>query len=205
MNPDVDIYFAAGCGRCPLGGTPNCKVNHWRHPLEVLRTIVFDCGLTETLKWGVPCYLYETHNVLIISALNDYCALSFFKGALLADTHNILDKPGEHTQAARLIKFKSVQEVLEMELVIKAYIYEAIEVEKANLKVDFKKNPEPIPAVFQRKLDGMPALKAAFDALSPGRKRGYILYFSAPKQAKTQESRVEKYVAKILNGKGIND
>jgi uncharacterized protein YdeI (YjbR/CyaY-like superfamily) len=168
--------------------------------------IVLDCGLTEELKWGVPCYTFEKSNVLVLSAFNEYCALSFFKGALLKDRNEILIRQTENTQATRQIRFTNVQEVCELESVLKSYIYEAIEVEKAGLKVDYKKTAEfIIPEEFQNKLDKVPALKTAFESLTPGRQRAYILYFSQPKQPKTRESRVEKYMQQILNGKGLND
>lgn len=209
-NPDVDTYLAVGCGRCPLGNTPQCKVNNWQNELKQLRRIVIDsiaigCGLTEEVKWGVPCYTFQKNNVIIIGAFKEYCAISFFKGSLLADTEGILSKPGEHTQAGRLIRFTNVQEIIEKERLLRAYIYEAIEVEKAGLKVDFKKNPEPIPEEFQDQLDKNPALNKAFHALTPGRQRAYILYFSQPKQSKTRMARVEKYMQQIIDGRGLND
>ena len=204
-NPKIDVYLAEGCGRCPLGGTPNCKVHNWQKELKLLRTIVLECGLTEELKWGVPCYTFQNSNVSIVAAFKEYCSLSFFKGALLNDAHKILVKPGENTQSDRLIRFTNVQEIMELEPVLKAYIYEAIEVEKAGLKVSFKKEPEPIPDELQRKLDKNPALKTAFEALTPGRQRAYIIYFSAPKQSKTREARIEKYIPQILEGIGLHD
>ncbi len=167
--------------------------------------IVLDCGLKEELKWGIPCYTYNKSNVITVAAFNEYCSISFFKGALLKDTHHILEKPGENTQAARLVRFTNVQEIGALETILKDYIYETIEVEKAGLKVGFAKNPEPIPEEFQHKLDEIPALKTAFEALTPGRQRAYILHFSAPKQSKTRGSRVEKCMQKILDGKGLND
>ncbi len=205
MNPKVDTYLIEGCGRCPLGGTPDCKVLPWVEEIKALRKILLECGLTEDLKWKVPCYTYQNKNVLILSAFKEYCAISFFKGSLLTDTQHTLTKPGENSQAARLIKFTNTKEIPEMEPIIKAYVYEAIEVEKAGLKVAFKKNPEPIPAELQQKLDEDPTFKSAFEALTPGRQRGYILYFSAPKQSKTRISRIEKYKQKILEGKGFHD
>jgi uncharacterized protein YdeI (YjbR/CyaY-like superfamily) len=206
MNPKVDIYFTAGCGRCPLGNTPKCKVNKWQEELEQLRMIILDCGLTEELKWSVPCYTFQKSNIILLSAFNEYCALSFFKGALLNDANDILIQQTENTQAARLIRFTNTREIAEMKSILKAYIYEAIEVEKAGLKVNFKKTAEfIIPEEFQSKLDEIPPLKTAFDALTPGRQRAYILYFSAPKQSKTRESRVEKCRRQILNGKGLNE
>ena len=205
MNSKVDKYLMEGCGRCPLGGTPGCKVHKWTTELELLRTIVLGCGLTEELKWGVPCYTFQEKNLLIVSAFKAYCSISFFKGSLLSDAKGILDKPGENTQAARLIKFTNMAQIKEIEADLKTYIYEAIEVEKAGLKVNFKKNPEPIPGELENKFEEDPVLKTAFEALTPGRQRGYILYFSAPKQSKTRESRIEKSIGKILNGEGLND
>ena len=206
MNPMVDKYFSEGCGRCAFKATPQCKVNHWRKEMKQLRTILLDCGLTEELKWSVPCYTFQKGNLILLSAFKEYCALSFFKGALLKDANKILVKPGENSQAVRLIRFTNVRDIVEMKPILKAYIYEAIEVEKAGLKVDFKAKSELVfTEEFQKKLDDNPTLKTAFDSLTPGRQRAYTLYFSAPKQSKTRESRVEKYMQHILKGKGIND
>ena len=206
MNPKVDVYFTAGCGRCPLVNTPECKVHNWDTELETLRKIVLDCGLEEELKWSIPCYTFQKNNIILLSAFNEYCALSFFKGALLNDTNSILIQQTENTQATRQIRFTDVREIIEMESIIKAYIYEAVEVEKAGLKVEFKKTSEfKMPEEFQNKLAEIPALKAAFEALTPGRQRAYILYFSQPKQTKTRESRIERCMRQILIGKGLND
>jgi uncharacterized protein YdeI (YjbR/CyaY-like superfamily) len=205
MNPQVDHYLSEGCGRCPLGGSPECKVHNWPQELKKLRTIVLECGLTEELKWGVPCYTFHNNNILIVSAFKEYSALSFLKGALLSDTNGILQKPGENTQATRLIKFTNLPEIIAMEDVLKAYIFEAIEVEKAGLEVVFKTNPEPVPDELQHKLDENSAFRAAFEALTQGRQRGYILHFSQPKQSATRESRIEKCIPKIMEGKGFND
>jgi len=192
MNPKVDVYVS--------------KAKKWQEELEKLRMIILDCQLTEELKWGKPCYTFQKHNIVVILPVKEYCALLFCKGALLNDANGILIKPGENTQAGRQIRLSNVREIVEMETILKAYIYEAIEVEKAGLKVNFKKITERvIPEELQNKLDEIPALKTAFDALTPGRQRGYILYFSAAKQSKTRESRVEKWVEQILNGKGLND
>jgi uncharacterized protein YdeI (YjbR/CyaY-like superfamily) len=192
MNPKVDGYLR--------------KAKKWQEELEKLRMIILDGQLTEELKWSKPCYTFQKSNIVIIIPLKEHCALMFCKGALLKDANGILIKPGENTQAGRWIKFTSVREIAEMETILKAYIYEAIEVEKAGLKVNFKKTTEfIIPEEFQNKLDEIPALKTAFDALTPGRQRAYILYFSAPKQSKTRESRVEKCMQQILNGKGLDD
>jgi len=191
MNPKVDVYLS--------------KAKKWREETEKLRMIILGCQLTEELKWGKPCYTFRESNLVIIQGFKEYCALMFCKGALLKDPNGILKKPGENTQAARQIRFVNVREIVGMEPILKAYVYEAIEVEKAGLKVNFKRNPEPIPEELQNKLDEIPALKTAFDALTPGRQRAYILYFSAPKQSKTRESRIEKCMRQILNGKGLND
>ena len=192
MDTKVDFYFS--------------KAQKWQKELEKLRTIILDCQLTEELKWGVPCYSFQESNIVLIHVFKEYCALLFFKGALLNDTNGILIKQTKNTQAGRQIRFTNVREIVEMETILKAYIYEAIEVEKAGLKVNFKKTTEfIIPEEFQNKLDEIPALKTAFDALTPGRQRAYILYFSEPKQSKTRESRVEKCTQQILNGKGLND
>jgi uncharacterized protein YdeI (YjbR/CyaY-like superfamily) len=206
MPVNVDVYLADGCGRCPLGGTPECKVHRWTKELKQLRTLVLDCGLTEEVKWGVPCYTFDNRNILVVSALKDYCSLSFFKGALIEDTKGILDKPGENTQSARLIKFKTVREISDLKPVLKYYIRQAIEVEKNGLKVDLKAKSELIvPVELQQKLDERPALHAAFASLTPGRQRGYILYFTAAKQSKTRESRIEKWSPHILEGRGLHD
>jgi len=192
MNPKVDFYFN--------------KAKKWQEELEQLRMTVLDCGLTEELKWGVPCYTFQKSNIVLIHVFKAYCALLFFKGALLNDVYGILIQQTENVQAARQIRFSNVRETVEMETILKAYIYEAIEVEKAGLKVDFKKNTELIiPEELKNKLNEIPALKTAFDALTPGRQRAYMLHFSAPKQSKTRESRVEKYMQQILDGKGLND
>lgn len=205
MDPKIDNYLAEGCGRCPLGSTPECKVHNWTDVLEQLRIYVNDCGLTEELKWGVPCYTYQNANIVIMSALKEYCALGFFKGALLNDTEGILSKPGENSQAVRQFRFTDVKDVKGLEAIIKAYIYEAIEVEKAGLKIEFRKNPEPVPEELEKKLEEDPVFRNAFEALTPGRQRGYILHFSQPKQSKTRVSRIEKWTEKILNGEGMHD
>ena len=205
MNPKVDAYFVDGCGRCELGGTPECKVNNWQDVMKELRLMILDCGLTEEVKWGVPCYTFQNGNVFTMGALKDHCSIGFFKGALINDVHNILEKPGKNTHAARLIKFTSVDQIVEIEHKLRAYIQEAIEIEKAGLKVPKKKNLEPIPEELQHKLDNDPIFKEAFDALTPGRQRGYILHFSGAKQAKTRISRIEKCTPKIMEGKGLHD
>jgi uncharacterized protein YdeI (YjbR/CyaY-like superfamily) len=192
MNPKVDFFFT--------------KAKNWQEEFEKLRTIVLDCGLTEELKWGVPCYTFQKRNIVLMHGFKEYCALLFFKGALLSDANGILVQQTENVQSARQIRFTNVKEIAKLAPILKAYIYEAIEVEKAGLKVDLKKTAEyAIPEEFQKKLDKMPALKTAFEALTPGRQRAYILHFSAPKQAKTREARVEKHIQQILEGRGLND
>ena len=192
MNPKVDFFFH--------------KSQKWQKELAKLRTIVLDCQLTEELKWGVPCYMLQKSNIVLIHEFKEYCAFLFFKGALLTDAKGILVQQTKNVQATRQIRFANVQEIVEMESILKAYIHQAIEVEKAGLKVDFKKTTEfDIPKEFQNKLDEMPALKEAFEALTPGRQRAYILYFSAPKLSKTREARVEKYIDVIFDGMGLND
>ncbi|MBC7554788.1 MAG: YdeI/OmpD-associated family protein [Taibaiella sp.] len=192
MNPKVDFYFN--------------KAKHWQEELELLRKIVLDCGLEEELKWGVPTYTLEGANIVLIHVFKEYCAVLFFKGALLHDAHHILIQQTENVQSARQIRFTNPGEVTELKPTLKAYIYEAIEVEKAGLEVELKKTKEyTIPQEFQEQLDSVSGFKAAFEALTPGRQRGYLLHFSAPKQSKTRASRVEKSIKAIFDGKGLND
>ena len=192
MNPKVDGYLR--------------KATKWQKEQEKLRKIVLDCQLIEELKWGTPCYTFQKSNIVLIHAFKEYCALLFFKGALLKDANGILIQQTKNVQAARQIRFTNVREIVEMEPILKAYIHEAIEAEKTGLKVKFKKTSEfTIPEEFQNRLDAIPALKTAFNALTPGRQRAYIVYFSAPKQSKTREARIAKCVQQILNGKGLND
>lgn len=206
MVTSVDAFFTSGCGRCPKFDTPDCKVHKWQPELAKLRAIVLDCGLTEVLKWGHPVYTYEKSNVVMIGAFTDNCVLSFFKGALLYDEAGILSRPGENTQSGRVIRFAGVREIEALEPLLKAYIFEAAEVEKEGLKAHFKKTEEyAVPEEFQRKLDENPALKAAFQALTPGRQRGYLLHFSVPKQSKTREARIEKCLPLIFRGKGLHE
>ena len=190
MNPKVDEYLG--------------KAKKWQEEFEKLRMIILDCGLTEELKWGCPCYTFEKSNIVLIHGFKEYCALLFFKGALLKDPKDILIQQTENVQAGRQIRFTNVREIVKMKTVLKAYIHEAKE--KAGLKVKYKKTSEfKIPEELQNKLDDTPALRKAFDALTPGRQRGYIFYFSQPKQSKTRAARVEKSTHQILNGKGLND
>ncbi len=191
LNPAVNVFLS--------------KAKQWQPEFRKLREIILDCGLTEELKWGKPCYTFQDSNIVIVQGFKEFCALLFAKGALLKDRRSILEKPGENTQAARRVPFTSVREIVALEAVLKAYIHEAVEAEKAGVKVEFKKNPEPVPEELQNKLDENAALKTAFQALTPGRQRAYILYFSAPKQSETRTSRIEKCTRQILNGKGLND
>lgn len=192
MNPKCDFYFD--------------KNEQWQKEIEKLRDIVLDCGLTEELKWGCPCYLYNETNVVLIHVFKEYCAILFFKGALLNDPNGILVQQTENVQAARQMRFTNIKEIAKLEKTIKAYIYEAIEVEKAGLKVTLKQTREfPMVEEFEVKLNKNKALKKAFESLTPGRQRAYLLHFSSAKQAKTREARVEKYIPQILAGKGIDD
>jgi len=192
MNPKVDFYFN--------------KAKKWQEEIERLRVIVLDCGLAEEVKWGCPCYTFDKSNIVLIHTFKEYCALLFFKGSLLHDSHGILIQQTENVQAARQIRFTNFLEIIENETILKTYIYEAIEVEKAGLKVELKKPAEfSVAEEFQIKLDENSALKTAFEKLTPGRQRAYLLHFSQPKQPKTREARVEKSLPKIFDGKGLDD
>ncbi|WP_428233015.1 YdeI/OmpD-associated family protein [Flavobacterium sp.] len=192
MNPKVDFYFE--------------KDAKWQKEQEELRKIVLDCQLTEELKWGCPCYTFQGNNIVLIHAFKDYCALLFFKGALLSDTDGILIQQSKNVQAARQIRFTRLDEIADQKSILKTYVYQAVEVEKAGLKVVLKKTKEfEISEEFQKKLDENTKLETAFKALTPGRQRAYLLYFSSPKQSKTRESRIEKVIDQIIEGKGLND
>lgn len=192
MNPNVNFYFA--------------KAKKWQPELEQLRTILLNCNLTEELKWGKPCYTFQNANIVLIHDFKDYCALLFLKGALLKDEENILIQQTENVQSARQLRFTGINKIIELTSTIKAYVFEAVEIERAGLKVDLKKTTEfSIPEEFQLKLSENTLLKTAFESLTPGRQKAYYLYFAAPKQAKTREQRIEKYIPQILDGKGLND
>ena len=192
MNPKVDWYFT--------------KAKKWQDEIVKLRTIILDCGLTEELKWGCPCYAYQNNNIVLIHVFKDYCAVLFMKGALLNDAENILVQQTKNVQSARQIRFTNIREIIEQQAVLKAYVHEAIEVEKAGLKVEFKKTAAfDMPEEFKNKLNKIATLKTAFHSLTPGRQRGYLLYFSSAKQSKTREARIAKYIPQILKGKGIDD
>ncbi len=192
MNPKVDFYFD--------------KEQKWHDEIEKLRTIILDCGLTEELKWGSPCYTFGKSNIVLIHTFKEYCAILFFKGSLLNDPHNILVQQTKNVQVPRQARFTGIKEITRLKTTIKAYIYEAIEVEKSGISVKKKKTSEfEMPEEFQKKLNKKPALKTAFAALTPGRQRGYLLYFAAAKQSSTREARIEKYIPQILDGKGLRD
>jgi uncharacterized protein YdeI (YjbR/CyaY-like superfamily) len=192
MNPKVDDYLS--------------KTTKFQKELELLRSIVLDCGLIEELKWGTPCYMFQKTNMILLGAFKDSCIISFLKGALLSDTENLLMKAGENTQAARIIKFTNVKDIVKIKSILKTYIFEAIEIEKAGLKVEPKKHSEyNVPEELINQFKQKPDFKKAFEALTPGRQRGYLLYFSDSKQSKTREARIEKYTQRIMSGKGIND
>jgi uncharacterized protein YdeI (YjbR/CyaY-like superfamily) len=192
MNPKVDFFFN--------------KAKQWQEEYERLRIIILDCGLTEELKWGCPCYTFEQNNIVLIHGFKVYCSILFFKGVLLNDIRSVLIQQTENVQSARQMRFTNLQEIVGTTTIIKGYIQEAIELEKAGLKVQLKAPSEfKVVEEFQDKLDHIPTLKTAFEALTPGRQRAYVLHFAAPKQSKTREQRVEKYMQKIMNGKGLDD
>jgi uncharacterized protein YdeI (YjbR/CyaY-like superfamily) len=191
-NPKVDAFLG--------------RTQEWQKEMTKLRAIALDCHLSEALKWGQPCYSHEDSNIVLIHGFKEYCAYLFFKGALMKDPKGILIQQTENVQSARQIRFTNLREIAGMEKTLKAYIHEAIEIEKSGLKVKLKKTADfAVPEEFQSKLDKIPALKTAFNALTPGRQRAYLFYFSAAKQPKTREARVEKYMPRILKGKGLDD
>lgn len=210
MNQTAETYFTDGCGRCAKGGTPACKVNTWAAELAALRALVLEVGLTEECKWGVPCYTFGNDekggNVVLIHSFKEYCALLFIKGALLKDAKGILIQQTENVQGGRQLRFTDVREITKLKSTIKAYLQEAIAVEKAGLKVSMKPTSEfAMPAEFQSAMDQSAKLKTAFYALTPGRQRAYLLHFAAAKQSKTREARIEKCTPIILSGKGLLD
>lgn len=205
MNTSANNYFLEGCGRCSLGGTPACKVHQWFDILEVLRGLILESELVEDCKWGVPCYTLEGKNVLMLSAFKQFACVSFFKGALLRDEQQLLEKAGPNSQVTRLLKFTNIETITENEGYIRTYIKEAIALEKSGAKVSVPKSATPIPIEFEEALKANPALKTAFETLTAGRQRGYLLYFSQPKQSKTRISRIEKCTSMILAGVGLHD
>lgn len=204
LNPQVDKYLVDGCMRCEFGGTPQCKVNNWREELETLRQIVLETGLKEEIKWSVPVYTHNRKNVVSVVALKEHATIGFFKGVLLNDKHKILTQQG-NLQSERIIKFTNVKEINKLKDVLKSYIFEAIAIEESGKKVVFEKNPEPIPDELLQAFESEPEFKKAFYNLSSGRQRGYIIYFSQPKQSQTRANRIEKYKQLIFNGVGMND
>ncbi len=205
LNPQVDLYIADGCGRCDYYATDKCKVRTWQLVLENVRQIMLDTPLKEEIKWGVPVYTYLDKNVVIIGALKDCVTLGFLKGVLLKDPAQILEKQGPSVQSARIVRFTGEEQVLAHTAILKEYIQEAIAIEESGVKVNFIKNLEPIPEELEQTFEELPAFKDAFYALPPGKQRGYIIFFSQPKQSATRLGRIEKYLEKIMNGEGMHD
>jgi uncharacterized protein YdeI (YjbR/CyaY-like superfamily) len=203
-NLQVDKYLIDGCMRCKFGGTPQCKVKNWYEELQLLRQIVLETALSEEIKWGVPVYTYKGKNIVTVNALKESVNIGFFKGVLLTDMHKILQQQG-NLQSDRIIKFTNVKEIVKVKDVLIEYVLEAIEIEESGKKVEFKKNPEPIPDELIEAFEQDPAFKKAFFALTAGRQRGYIIHFSQPKQSQTRIGRIEKYKEQILKGLGLND
>jgi uncharacterized protein YdeI (YjbR/CyaY-like superfamily) len=204
MNPLVDKYLVDGCMRCKYGATPQCKVNFWRTELEMLRQVVLETGLSEEIKWGVPVYTHKGKNIVNVAALKASANLGFYKGVLLTDSHNLLEQQG-NLQSDRIIRFTDPAKVAELKSVLQAYIREAIALEDNGQKVEFKKNPEPVPEELLQAFEEDPGFKKAFNALTPGRQRGYIIHFSQPKQSQTRVSRIIKNKERIFNGLGMQD
>lgn len=203
MNDEIENYFINGCMRCKLGATPDCKVNHWKEELKNLRKIISAQGLTEEVKWGVPCYTIDGKNVLTLSAYKEFACVSFFKGSLLTNKDGILVQPGKSSQSARYIQFTNTDQISKLKKTLVSYIKEAIEIEKSGKKVEFQKNPEPIPDELLEFFKKDKSLEKAFQALTPGKQRGYIIHFSQPKKSETRISRIEKCKTKILNGEAF--
>lgn len=206
LNPKVDKYLKDGCMQCKLGATPDCKINNWQAELKFLRKLILDCGLKEDFKWMHPCYTYKNKNIVLMHTFNEYCALLFPKGVLLKDVKKILIQQTENSQTARQIRFSGLSEITDLKDTIKEYIQEAIALEKAGVKVKLKKTDDfEIPEELEIRFKESPIFKKAFNALTPGRQRGYLLHFSQPKQSATKTARIEKNFQKILDGKGLND
>jgi uncharacterized protein YdeI (YjbR/CyaY-like superfamily) len=205
MDQSISEFFSIGCGRCSLVGTPQCKVMTWNEELYVLRDIILTTGITEERKWGVPCYTDNGKNIILLSALKDAATLSFLKGCLIDDVHGMLIAPGKNSQSARYMKFTSVKEIKKSKTIIMDYLKQAVHIERTGKKVEFKKEDDPIPEELSDAFNTHPRLKTAFYALTPGRRRGYLLYFNQAKQSATRVSRIQKYIPVILDGKGIHD
>ncbi len=204
LNPQVDKYLIDGCMRCKYGGTPQCKVNNWKEELELLRQIVLETGLKEEIKWGVPVYTQNGKNIVTVNALKESANIGFYKGVLLTDKQKILQQQG-NLQSDRIVKFTKVDEIEKLNDILKAYILEAIAIEESGKKVEFKKNPEPIPDELLQAFEDDATFKKAFYALTPGRQRGYIIHFSQPKQSQTRLGRIDKYKQQIFDGIGLHD
>jgi uncharacterized protein YdeI (YjbR/CyaY-like superfamily) len=204
LNPKVDAYLSEGCGRCKLFATPKCKVNSWRTELEMLRDILLKTPLVEDLKWGNPCYTFEGRNVLMIGAFKESCVMSFFKGALLKDPYNIMEKPGENSRTFKLFRFTEAAQIKKLKSQIKEYILEAIDLEKSGAKIEYSKEKSPLPAELKEVFKKDAVLKEAFGKLTPGRQRGYVIFISGAKQSATRLSRIEKCRKNILAGKGFD-
>ncbi|PLX21072.1 MAG: hypothetical protein C0599_08435 [Salinivirgaceae bacterium] len=205
LNENVDLFLEDGCGRCSYYKSPKCKVIKWTDELAQLRRIVLECGLKEEFKWSQPTYTYDGKNILMVTALMKCAVLSFFKGVLLKDEQKLLISAGENSQAVRQFRFTNVEDILKIESAIKEYVFEAVEVEKAGLKIEYKQRNETIPDELKQMMDENQTLKIAFESLTPGRQRGYILYFSQAKKSETRYSRIMKYIPHILSGRGLND
>ncbi len=205
LNPKVDLFIADGCGRCDFYATDKCKVRTWQMELQHVRQIMLETDLTEEIKWGVPVYTHQGKNIVIITAFKECVTFGFFKGVLLSDHQKILEQQGPSVQSARIIRFTSVQQILDLANQLKEYIKEAVAIEESGAKVEFKKDLEPIPIELEEKFEELPALKDAFYALTPGKQRGYIIHFSQPKQSASKISRIDKCIDKIMKGEGFHD
>lgn len=206
LNSKVDRYLIDGCMQCKLGATPDCKIKNWRSSLDFLRNLILNCGLKEDFKWMHPCYTYNNKNIVLMHVFNEYCALLFPKGVLLVDKSSILVQQTENTQSARQMRFKSIDDIVAQESIIKDYILEAIELEKLGKKVHLKSTADfEIPVELENKFGELPAFKNAFYSLTPGRQRGYLLHFAQPKQSTTRTLRIEKQLDNIIKGKGLNE
>lgn len=206
MVTDIQDYLNRGCGRCERFDTPTCKVFKWAEELRLMRQLCVESGLTEEVKWGSPCYTYKGANVILIGAFNDYCVLSILKGVLLADQKKLLVSPGPNSRSARQFKFTSLQAIIDIQDDIRAYLQEAIEVEKTGLQVELSEpDDSDYPEELRAKFEADPNFEAAFNALTPGRQRGYLIHFNGAKQSQTRSNRIEKFVDKIMAGKGWQD
>ncbi|MDX2305644.1 MAG: DUF1801 domain-containing protein [Microscillaceae bacterium] len=204
MTTNIDQYLINGCMRCKYGGTPECKVNTWRTELEVLRQIVLETGLTEEMKWGVPVYTQNGKNIVTVNALKESANIGFYKGVLLTDKHKILQQQG-NLQSDRIIRFTNTDDIIKLKDTLREYILEAITIEESGAKVEFKKNPEPLPDELLKAFEEDPAFEKAFNSLTLGRQRGYIIHFSQPKQTQTRVGRIQKHKEQIFKGIGLND